>query len=164
MTPLCYLSSILHPNTKIWPHLHRCNSVRIHPYAHPQHTKVLKHFIYIQYGCKIQSELVYSLMTWQPAFGPTSHMHRCTNVRVHPLAHPKHIKVLNPSYIAYGCEKQSGLVYSLKTWDYVIWVGRSIRWDNFFVSICACVHNCMWNALHLTLTWYCMNAWNEKVI
>ncbi len=27
--------------------LHRRNSVRVHPYAHPQHIKVLKYFIYI---------------------------------------------------------------------------------------------------------------------
>ncbi len=28
-------------------HLHRCNSVRVHPYAYPKHIKVIKHFIYI---------------------------------------------------------------------------------------------------------------------
>ena len=27
--------------------LHRRNSVRVHPYAYPQHIKVLKHFVYI---------------------------------------------------------------------------------------------------------------------
>ena len=44
---------------KITPHLHRCYSVRVHctyiyichlrvhPYAHLQHMKVLKHFIYV---------------------------------------------------------------------------------------------------------------------
>jgi hypothetical protein len=32
---------------KIHPHLHRCISIRVHPYAHPQHIKVLKHFVYI---------------------------------------------------------------------------------------------------------------------
>ena len=31
---------------KIHPNLHRCNSVRVDPYAHPQHIKVLKHFLY----------------------------------------------------------------------------------------------------------------------
>ena len=29
------------------PTLHRCIGIRMHPYAHPQHIKVLKHFIYI---------------------------------------------------------------------------------------------------------------------
>ena len=29
------------------PNLHRHNSVRAHPYAHPQHIKVLKHFVYL---------------------------------------------------------------------------------------------------------------------
>ena len=36
-------------------------SIRVHPYAHPQHMEVLKHFVYIQYGYGIQSEVVYSL-------------------------------------------------------------------------------------------------------
>ena len=29
------------------PDLHRHNSVRADPYAHPQHINVLKHFVYI---------------------------------------------------------------------------------------------------------------------
>ena len=29
----------------------QCNSVRVRPYAYPQHMNVLKHFLYIQYGC-----------------------------------------------------------------------------------------------------------------
>ena len=33
---------------KIHPHLQRCISIRVHPYAHPQHIKVLKHFEYIK--------------------------------------------------------------------------------------------------------------------
>ena len=37
------------------------NSVRMHPYAHPQHMKVLKHIVYFQYGCGMQSVMVYSL-------------------------------------------------------------------------------------------------------
>jgi len=32
---------------KIHPDLQRRNSVRVHPCAHPQHIKVLKHFVYI---------------------------------------------------------------------------------------------------------------------
>jgi len=32
---------------KIHPHLHKRNSVRVDPYAHPQLIKVLKHFVYI---------------------------------------------------------------------------------------------------------------------
>jgi hypothetical protein len=37
------------------------NSVRMHPYAHPQHMKVLKHVVYFQYGCGMQSVVAYSL-------------------------------------------------------------------------------------------------------
>ena len=44
------------------PHLDiMCNSLRVHPYAHPPRIKVLKHFIYIQYGCGMQSVVVPSL-------------------------------------------------------------------------------------------------------
>ena len=36
------------PNfSKIHLHLQRCISIRVHPYAHPQHIKVLKYFVYI---------------------------------------------------------------------------------------------------------------------
>jgi hypothetical protein len=38
-----------YPNfSKFDPYLHRYNSVRVHPYAHPQHIMALKHFIYMQ--------------------------------------------------------------------------------------------------------------------
>jgi hypothetical protein len=46
---------------KIHPHLHMYYGIRVHPYAHPQLIKVLKHFAYIQYGCGIQSMGVCSL-------------------------------------------------------------------------------------------------------
>ncbi len=44
-------TTILPQFSKIRPHLHMHNSVRVHPYAHPQHIKVLNHFIHIQYRC-----------------------------------------------------------------------------------------------------------------
>ncbi len=47
--------------SKIRPQPHRYNSVRVHPYAHPQHIKVLNHFIHIQYRYGMQSVVVYSL-------------------------------------------------------------------------------------------------------
>ena len=34
-----------HPSFIMHPQLHMCNSVRIDPYAHPHHGKVLKHFV-----------------------------------------------------------------------------------------------------------------------
>ena len=61
MTPQ-HIWALPYPNfSKFCPHLHRYNSVRVHPYAHPQHIKVLNHFPYIQYGCGMQSGMVYSL-------------------------------------------------------------------------------------------------------
>jgi len=39
-----------------------CNTaIMMHPYAHPQHLKKLKLFVYIQYGCEMQSMRVCSL-------------------------------------------------------------------------------------------------------
>ena len=32
---------------KFTPYLHRHTSVRVDPYPHPQHIKVLKHFVYM---------------------------------------------------------------------------------------------------------------------
>ena len=46
---------------KFGPHLHRYNHVMVHPYTHPQHMKVPEHFVYFQYGCGMQSVVVYSL-------------------------------------------------------------------------------------------------------
>ncbi len=43
------------------PHLHRYNSVRVHPYSHPQHMKVLKHLMYIKCRFEMQSAVVFSL-------------------------------------------------------------------------------------------------------
>jgi len=43
---------------KTQPHLHTYYSIRMYPYAHPQHLKVLRHFLYIQNGCRIREEVV----------------------------------------------------------------------------------------------------------
>ncbi len=178
-----------YPNyTKNHTHLNRHNRVRVHPYAHPLHMKVLKHFIYIWYGCGMQSMGVLSLnhtlqqqhhsgsaiplfsknspppaqvyqckgapiclctayqciktlcmhMIWiwnaardclqpqpwhynitraqpYPYYAKNhTHLHRHNRVRVHPYAHPQHMKVLKHFiYIWYGCEMQSTGVWSL---------------------------------------------------
>ena len=48
---------------KIHPHLQlqRWNSIRVHPYAHPQHIKVLRHFVYLWYRCRMQFVGLWSL-------------------------------------------------------------------------------------------------------
>ncbi len=103
----------------------QCNSVRVHPYAYPQHMIVLKHFSYIQYGCGKQSVVVYSLnIVVIPSFhsshaGPNyqnlGQLCQCNSVRVHPCAYPQHMMVLKLFlYIQHGCGKQSVLVFSLK--------------------------------------------------
>jgi hypothetical protein len=48
----------LRSSPKSWkytPDLHWCNTVRVDPYAHPLHFKVLKHFAYISNVCEMQS-------------------------------------------------------------------------------------------------------------
>ncbi len=105
-------------------HLHRHNRVRVHPYAHLQHIEVLKHFIYIWYGCGMQSTGVLSLnhgitTSLGSAIPPLSKnhpqpLHRRNSVRVHPYAPQQHIKVLKHFiYIWYGCGMQSTGVWSL---------------------------------------------------
>ena len=54
MTPQHHTGSAIPIFSKIHPHLHIYYSIRMHPYAHPQHLKVLKHFVYIHYGCGMQ--------------------------------------------------------------------------------------------------------------
>jgi len=97
---LCPTPIFLNPT----PDLHRCNSVRVHPYAHPWHIKVLKHCVYILHGCGMQSKRILSLnhdITTSLGHGLSSiflnftlDMHRGNSVRAHPYAHPWHIKVL----------------------------------------------------------------------
>jgi len=46
---------------KFSSHRQRYKSVMVHPYAHPQHMKLLNHFIYIHYGCEMQSAVAHSV-------------------------------------------------------------------------------------------------------
>jgi hypothetical protein len=43
--------------TQLW----QCYGVRVNLYAYISHGKVLKHFIYVHYGCMKQSKVDYSL-------------------------------------------------------------------------------------------------------
>jgi len=102
-------------------------AIRMHPYAHPQHLKVLKHFdfVYIQYGCGMQSMGVCSLnhdtttsyrinhTPFSLKFTPTP-CTRITAIRVYPYAYPQYLKVLKHFvYIQYGCGMHSMGVCSL---------------------------------------------------
>ena len=102
-----------------------CNTaIRMHPYAHPQHLKLLKHFVYIQYGCGMQSMGVCSLnhdlttsyrlghTPFSLKFNPTCTMFYV--IRVCPYAHPQLLKVLKHyAYICHGWRMQSLGVWSL---------------------------------------------------
>ncbi len=105
------------------PDLHRPNSVRVPPYAHPQHIKVLKHSVYIWHGCGMHSKWVWSLnhdITTSLRLRPTPifpkstpDLHMPNRVRADPYAHPRHIKVLKHFvYIWHGCGMDSKLVWS----------------------------------------------------
>ncbi len=110
--------------TKIWANFCQCNSVRVHPYAYPQHMKVLKHFSYIQYGCGKQSVVVYSLnnaimLSFHSSLAGPNNQNlgqfcQCNSAKVHPYAYPQHMVVLKHIlHIQYGCGKHSVVVYSL---------------------------------------------------
>jgi hypothetical protein len=107
---------------KTHPHLHTYYSMRIHPYAHPQHLKVLKHFVYIHYRCGMQSMGVWSLnhdtatsyRLGNTPFSLKSTPTWTTAIMMHPYAHPQHLKVLKHFiYIQYGCGMQSMRVFCL---------------------------------------------------
>jgi hypothetical protein len=95
----------------------------VHPYAHPQHMKVLNHFIHSQYGCRMQSVVAYSLNhdttahlgSTLPQFSNIwPHRYMYNSVRVHPYAHAQHMKVFNLfTHIQYRCGMQSVVAYSL---------------------------------------------------
>jgi hypothetical protein len=46
---------------KMWGNYCGGNDVRVHPYTLPAQFKVIKHLMYVQDVCGIQSEVVYSL-------------------------------------------------------------------------------------------------------
>jgi hypothetical protein len=95
----------------------------MHPYAHPHHLKLLKHFVYIQYGCGMQSMGVCSLNH------DTATSYRLKGYHISPKNHPHlntyygnndaHMPIhsisrcYNSLYIQYGCGMQSMGVFSL---------------------------------------------------
>ncbi len=93
----------INPNT----HLQRLDNVRMNSYAHPQHLKVLNHLIYIQYGCGVQSVVIWSLihditMSFGLRLTPIDkcktncpNLNRYDSVRVDPCAFPQHMKMTN---------------------------------------------------------------------
>jgi hypothetical protein len=61
MTSRHHFHSTVTQNCQNLTQFQQCNSVRVHLCAYVPHWKVLKHFIYVQYGCGNQSKVVYSL-------------------------------------------------------------------------------------------------------
>jgi hypothetical protein len=71
------LRSTLLKDQTFAPHLPRCKSVRVDPYGHSHHTKLPTHFVYIQYGCPMQSEASSSLNITRAQIYPQ-------NPQIHP--------------------------------------------------------------------------------
>ncbi len=89
------------------------NSARVHSYVYVPHWKMLKHFIYVQYGCGKQSQ-------WSTASSITkdcqnlTQLWQCNGVRKHSYAYVPHWRVEKYFiYVHYGCGKQSKVDYSL---------------------------------------------------
>ena len=89
---------------KSTPDLHRPNIVRAHTHAHPQHSKMPKHFVYIWHGCGMHSKCVCCLnhdnttslvLGLSPIFlKSTPDLHRCNSVRADYTPIHSIIKVL----------------------------------------------------------------------
>jgi hypothetical protein len=111
-------ASTMTPQHHLAPRYPTCTgvTVRLDPQAQPQHMNVLKHFIYLQYGCGMQFGTSCSLNhDTTTSFGSTlPHLHRHNSLRFHPCAHPQHMKVLKHFiYIYIGCWMQSAGACSL---------------------------------------------------
>ena len=95
--PGCY------PDSARSTHLHGFDGLGIHLYNYSLHLKYITHFIYIQDGSAIQSEVVpglnYVIVVW---FVPScyldsassTHLNGFDGLRMHPYGHPLHQKVL----------------------------------------------------------------------
>ena len=75
-----------------------CINVRVAPYANTQHIKVPKYFVYIPYGCRIQSEaccgLNFDITTSHPALRFTPNKTQAYHCKGGPICpHTQHIKV-----------------------------------------------------------------------
>ena len=126
------------------------------PYAHPQHIKVVKHFVYVWHRYKINLDWVYSfnhpISPWFVAWDlPRSLANSKSLVnlsshyvlRTHPYAHPQHMKVVKHFvYVWHWCEIDLGWVYSLNhrisPW-FVAWeLPRSLANSKSLVNASSC--------------------------
>ena len=103
--PHCY------PGSENSTHIHSFDGLGIHPYGHPLHGKVLKHFIYTLDGSVIQSEVALCLnhviVVWfvsscYPVLASSTHLHGYDGLKIHPYGYPLHGKVLK--YFIYSLD------------------------------------------------------------
>jgi hypothetical protein len=95
--PSCY------PGSARSTHLHGFDEVRMHPYGHSLHQKVLNHFIHIYNISFIQSEVVPDLLleivvrfvpSCYPNSSSSTHLYGFDGLRIHQYGHPLHWKVV----------------------------------------------------------------------
>jgi hypothetical protein len=122
MTLWHHLHSTVTKNCQKLTQLWQCYGVRVPLYAYVPHLKVLKHFIYVHYGCGKQSMVVYSLkastMTSWHHFHLTvtkncrnlTQLCQINNVRVYLYAYLSQWKMLKHFYIypLWMCEAIKG--------------------------------------------------------
>ncbi len=137
-----------YPNIrKFGPHLQKYNSVRVHPYAHPHHMKVLKHFIYIQYGCGMQSVGAYSLNNDPTNFlkfcPHPAQIKRCKGAPICPSTAHEHEgaqKTCNISNMDVGSSQQ-GLRASTMSMCHHFIATLTPKYQNLGQELCQC--NCV---------------------
>jgi hypothetical protein len=104
-------------NPQIWGQFDRCKGIRLHPYAFETAYQLLKHLIYVYYGCMKRSEVDISLKHEVMALTSQlwGQLGQCNGIRVHPYALETAYQWLQHFvYVYYGCMKQSEVDISLK--------------------------------------------------
>ena len=106
---------------KFDPYLHRYNSVRVHPYAHPQHIMALKHFIYTQ---------IY--VTWPIPHSDTFYSSVQDPVQGQSLVNPSQslVKSLMPKNADFGgFIGKEGVIFFQRNFTGIILTYFEVKWD-----------------------------------
>ena len=115
--------SSCYPDSASSSHLHGFDGLRIHPYNYSLHRKDLTHFIYIQDGSVIQSEVVpglnHVIVVWfvpscYQGSARSTHLHSFDGLRIHPYNYSLHCNLFKHfMYIYNGSVIQSEMVPGL---------------------------------------------------
>jgi hypothetical protein len=114
------------------PTPHRYYSVRVNPYAHSQHIKVLKHIVYIQYRCGMQSEASCSFNHDTPVSFGFAHTPIFQNLAPTPLTGITVCKgkLICPFTAYQGAKTKTLCIHPIWMWDAVSLTIFSLNHDN----------------------------------